>query len=80
MVMDGHQRGAARRAKALLAAYDQARALIEAGLYVAGSNAEIDAAIVARPRLDAFLRQGLDLATPMSETRTHLSEAINGGA
>jgi len=42
-------------ARALLGAYDRSEMMIQAGLYAAGSDAAIDAAIKAFPKLDAFL-------------------------
>lgn len=45
------------RARRLLGAYDRAELMIQAGLYSAGSDPEIDAAIAAWPALDAFLAE-----------------------
>lgn len=45
------------RARMLLGAYDRAEMMIQAGLYVAGSDASIDAAIRVWPKLDAFLAE-----------------------
>lgn len=57
-LVDEKHRMAAMRARSLLAQYDTSRTLIETGLYTQGSDAEIDAALEARPRLMAYLRQG----------------------
>ena len=43
------------RARQRLGAYDRAEMMIQAGLYVPGSDAGIDAAIAAWPKLDAFI-------------------------
>ena len=43
------------RARALLGAYDQNEMMIHAGLYSAGADPTIDAAIAAWPKLDGFL-------------------------
>ncbi|PZX15069.1 flagellum-specific ATP synthase [Palleronia aestuarii] len=51
--------GEARR---LLGAYERAEMMIQAGLYAAGSDKTVDAAITAWPKIDAFIAQ--------TETRT----------
>ncbi|MCV2867051.1 FliI/YscN family ATPase [Defluviimonas sp. WL0002] len=43
------------KARRLLGAYARAELMIQSGLYVSGSDAEVDAAIRAWPALDAFL-------------------------
>jgi flagellar biosynthesis/type III secretory pathway ATPase len=48
---------AARRVRALLAAYEEARDLIAIGAYVAGSDALVDRAVERMPAIEAFLRQ-----------------------
>jgi flagellum-specific ATP synthase len=53
--------GLARR---LLAAYREARDLIEVGAYAAGSDPDVDVAIRVRPALEAFLRQPPDGVEP----------------
>jgi flagellum-specific ATP synthase len=45
------------RARQLLGAYDRAEMMIQAGLYVAGSDPLIDAALRIWPALDAFLSE-----------------------
>ena len=45
------------RARRLLGAYDRAEMMIQAGLYAAGSDPLVDAAIRVWPRLDAFLAE-----------------------
>jgi flagellum-specific ATP synthase len=44
-----------RLARRRMGAYDSAALMIQAGLYTAGSDPELDAAIAAWPRLDAFV-------------------------
>ncbi len=44
-------------ARRLMGAYDRAELMIRAGLYVAGSDPAVDAAIRVWPRLDAFLAE-----------------------
>lgn len=52
------------RARRILGAYDRSEMMIQAGLYSAGSDPEIDAAIKAFPKLDTFIamREEADLA------------------
>lgn len=45
------------RARRRLGAYDRAELMIQSGLYAAGSDPEIDAAVAVWPALDAFLSQ-----------------------
>jgi flagellum-specific ATP synthase len=43
------------RARQLLGVYDRSEMMVQAGLYSKGSDPEIDAAIIAYPKLDAFI-------------------------
>jgi flagellar biosynthesis/type III secretory pathway ATPase len=63
----------------LLAAYDNARDLINIGAYVAGSNPIIDRAIARMPEILAFLRQAVDEPAPWEETIARLL-ALGGEA
>lgn len=72
-----HQRLAAQ-ALASISAYDNARTLIEAGVYVSGSNAETDAAVRRKPALDAFLAQGDESVSGMDATLAALVRALEG--
>jgi flagellum-specific ATP synthase len=51
------QQAAANQFRQLLACYDDARILIESGLYAKGSDAAIDSAIAANAAMTAFLKQ-----------------------
>jgi flagellum-specific ATP synthase len=57
IMTDRHLRSA-HAAQALLECFDRSRTMIETGLYSAGSNADVDAAIRAQPELESVLRQG----------------------
>jgi flagellum-specific ATP synthase len=72
-------RGQASTVRQWLATYETSRALIETGVYVAGSNAEIDLAIAKRPGLTAFLRQDQDTKAPLSQTRSDLAALTGAG-
>ncbi len=72
-------RAAATRALALLGRYEESRVLIESGLYAAGSDRAIDAAIAARPALLEFLKQRSDQRTPFDKTVASLSRLVPHG-
>ncbi|MEQ1809123.1 MAG: FliI/YscN family ATPase [Terricaulis sp.] len=72
---------AARRVTAILSAYEDARLMIESGVYKSGASAEIDTAIRERPRIVEFLRQTQHDRTPLEETLRRLSAlGLGGGA
>lgn len=57
-LVDARQAASARAAVALLGTYEEARVMIESGVYRSGSSAAIDRAIAGRDKLLSFLRQG----------------------
>ncbi|MFN8533040.1 MAG: FliI/YscN family ATPase [Dehalococcoidia bacterium] len=63
---------AAGRVRELLAAYENARDLINIGAYVAGSNPMIDRAIAQMPEILDFLRQAVDDPAPWDGTLDRL--------
>jgi flagellum-specific ATP synthase len=76
---DRPHQAAAGTVRELLAAYDNARDLINIGAYVAGSNPIIDRAIARMPEILAFLRQAVDEPAPWEETIARLL-ALGGEA
>jgi flagellum-specific ATP synthase len=56
-VMDKRQKGLAAKVRKSIATYDNARMLIETGLYKAGSDFDIDQAVAQHAALDEFLQQ-----------------------
>jgi flagellum-specific ATP synthase len=58
--------------RGLLAAYHDARDLIQLGAYVAGSDPRVEAAKAALPEINAFLQQRTDDRTGMPETLARL--------
>jgi flagellum-specific ATP synthase len=58
-VTDTAQRAAATELRRLLAAYRDARDLVEIGAYVPGSNPTVDRALALHDHIDAFLQQDL---------------------
>jgi flagellum-specific ATP synthase len=67
----------AQRLRRLMAAFRDAKDLIEVGAYAAGSNPDVDAAIRIRPQTDAFLRQPPD-AVVDAEAAWHELHALVG--
>ena len=56
-LLDSRQQALSRNAHEMLATYEEARPMIESGLYRAGASAPIDQSIALHPALTAFLRQ-----------------------
>ena len=56
-VTNREQRALSSRLRALMAAYAEARDLIEIGAYAPGASPAVDEAIARRPAIEAFLRQ-----------------------
>ena len=59
----------AAKIRNLMAVYKEAQDLINIGAYQRGSNPEIDEAIKAYPKINAFLQQSMD--APLSEEETY---------
>jgi flagellum-specific ATP synthase len=66
----------ARRFKALYATYARNRDLIAVGAYAPGSDRQLDAAIAAYPRLEAFLRQTMSEASSLPEAHGRLAALL----
>jgi flagellum-specific ATP synthase len=62
----------ANRFRRLWSLYQQNVDLIQVGAYEAGSNPEVDEAILLRPAMEAFLRQDMHIGEPETDTREHL--------
>jgi flagellum-specific ATP synthase len=67
-VASPEHREAAAKIRAALAVYRQNEDPIHYGVYVAGRNPEIDAAIRLMPKANAFLRQAIEEGAPYRET------------
>lgn len=65
-----------RRARGLMASYDDMAELIRIGAYAAGSNTEVDAAIAANTGLETFLTQDKDEATTMADGFDQLKQVL----
>lgn len=70
---------AARQALQTLSVFDEARLLIESGLYKAGANKILDEAIKRRDGLVDFMRQNPQQRSPLSQTLQLLDQALSGG-
>jgi len=77
---DGRRRASAGKASALLSVYESARTLIETGVYIRGSNVEIDHALDRRPSIIEFLKQAQDERTPYEACTQALNNLIPAGA
>jgi len=66
----------AQRLKQLYARYQQTRDLINVGAYVAGSDAETDAAIERQPAIRQFLQQGLNESVSFQQSLQELTQVI----
>ncbi|WEJ98149.1 MAG: FliI/YscN family ATPase [Candidatus Sphingomonas phytovorans] len=71
------QAGAMREATAMLSAYEEARVMIESGVYKNGTNANVDRAIAARADLAAFLRQPRTERTAFAEVVQRLRQVVD---
>jgi flagellum-specific ATP synthase len=67
----------ARELRQLLAAYAEARDLIEIGAYVAGSNPVVDRAVRLRPQIDAMLRQHVEDRTTAADAFARLAQVLS---
>lgn len=74
--MTAEHGAAARSAVAALGIYDEARILIESGMYKSGASREIDQAIDCRNRLLGWLRQGRGEQASFADTVAGLRAAV----
>jgi flagellum-specific ATP synthase len=70
------QRGWARELRRLLAAYREAKDLIEIGAYVAGSNPVVDRAVTLRDPIEGFLCQDVTTTLPAAVSWAELQELM----
>lgn len=70
------QSGRIRDAVAMLGAYEDARVMIETGVYRSGTNTLVDRAISARPELLAFLQQSRQDNVPFDQTMLSLAAIV----
>lgn len=76
LVSTPQHRWLALRFRQMLAAYQNARDLINIGAYVQGSNPEIDEAVALMPQIQAFLRQAPEESNGLDETVSWLERML----
>ena len=64
----------ARRLKQLYSRYMRGRDLVSMGAYIAGTDPELDAALQAWPKIQAFLQQDAEVMVPIDQTEKLLFE------
>ena len=64
------------RLRRMLAAHRSVRELVEIGAYVAGADADADAALARLPLIEEFLRQSMDDITPRAEAWDRLATVV----
>lgn len=80
IVTEAHKH-ATRSAISRLATYEEARVMIETGIYKTGANAQIDDALATRKALQAYLQQASDDRSPLTDSIAKLKAlAAKGGA
>lgn len=66
----------ANELRRLLAAYRDARDLVEIGAYAKGSNAAVDRAVQLKPAIDHFLRQDAGTPAPIAQSLAALATLV----
>ena len=79
-ITDAPRRADAAELRRLLAAYRDARDLVEIGAYVPGTNPSVDRAIALREPIDAFLRQDLHDLVPTATAWQDLAALLGTAA
>ena len=75
-VMSAAQIAQATEFRRLMAAYRDARDLIEIGAYVKGTNPLVDRAVQLRAAIDHFLRQDVSTVAPISQSLSALAMLV----
>ena len=61
-----------------MATYADMEELIRLGAYRAGTSPDVDRAIAANPALEAFLQQGKEESTSLSDSYARVANIVNG--
>jgi flagellum-specific ATP synthase len=77
-VVTTEQMEASRIFKEQLAKYQENEDAIQSGMYIRGTNPELDESIENEPRIREFLKQRREERTSFSESRTALLEIFGG--
>ena len=75
-VTDSEQQQLARELRRLLAAYREARDLVEIGAYREGTNRLVDRALLLKEPIEQFLRQGMDEESLPGEAWAQLRQLL----
>ncbi len=75
-IMTAEQIGQANELRRLMAAYRDAKDLIEIGAYVKGTNPVVDRAVHLRAAIDHFLRQDAATVAPISQSLAALAMLV----
>jgi flagellum-specific ATP synthase len=75
-IMTAEQIGQASELRRLMAAYRDAKDLIEIGAYVKGTNPVVDRAVQLKPAIDHFLRQDAATVAPISQSLAALAMLV----
>jgi type III secretion protein N (ATPase) len=75
-IVSSDHRSAARRLRALVAAYEAKRDLVALGAYSRGSDPEVDEAVYRMPRIEAFLRQDPSEPSSLGDTVAALHSVV----
>ena len=79
-IMAGDALDAAHLIRRYFAEFDEARPMVESGIYRAGSNPAIDRAIALQPRIAAFLRQGAAEQSDLAHTDKAMARIVEAMA
>ncbi len=75
-IVDERHLKQARELKSLFSAYQRNRDLIAIGAYQRGADPKVDAALQRWPQIEDFLRQRVDQASPLADSRQALDELL----
>jgi flagellar biosynthesis/type III secretory pathway ATPase len=78
-IVDESHLAAATRMRELLATYEARRDLVLLGAYAKGTDKDMDRAIEAMPRIEAFLRQKPDEIARFDESVRSMAAAAGSG-
>ena len=74
--MSAEQYAQASELRRLMAAYRDAKDLVEIGAYVKGTNPTVDRAVQLKTAIDHFLRQDVATVAPISQSLAALATLV----
>lgn len=78
-VTNSEHQDSAQQLRRLMAVYEENSELIQIGAYKRGTNQEIDKAIAFHPKIQAFLRQGVQEYHTLDESINLMKSLLKGG-